>query len=620
MFCPYCGTQVVKKKYCTQCGTALLKIESPATPTAGVEVKQPFDPRDSSQSLALTLQEPVTLEESITLSGLVLDEKYRLESKIGLGGMGSVYRARRLLIGDTVAVKVLHPNQTTVPQANERFRREAQTAARIKHPNVVNIYDFGVSKDGLIYQVMELAEGESLRQLLEREGTVDEATAVKIIFHVCAALDEAHKQGVVHRDIKPENILVRKTRRGWQVKVLDFGIASQIDPDAERLTITGSVMGTPHYMSPEQCMGEAVDGRSDIYSLGIVLFEILTGVAPFNSTTPTAIAIQQVNQAPPRLRDVNPKISPAIEEVVLHALEKKREARPQTASELAKKLIAAARNLAVTPAPQMTNRQTPGGETSKRHALPTPMASIPSRRAVPIHRDASITVKTSPVNRINHNLVLMFVAMFLTLAVGIGGILLYKHKNGFVQAATEKNAVNFNQQSPIPSPQPAGTEQNTPNQNAVAPEANKPIPTNNNVWEVISDQTIGTVDASNVSDQLDRQAAVIKPGGQLALNYRDGRFFKNGNGDDLLVFGSPEQRVSYIIFVRDCSACVWKRIDTNRGGFPQGVAGHDMGHHGMKQARQVLIKNTGNTDLSINASMIVYEDEVATGGIQAELK
>ena len=270
------------------------------------------------------------------LTGRTLDQKYYLESKLGVGGMGTVYRAGRLLIGDRVAVKVLHPDQMADPQAVERFRREAQTAARLKHPNVVTVYDFGVSREGLNYQVMELAEGESLRSLVERHGRLAETAAAEIIRQVCAALDEAHRQGIVHRDIKPENILVQTIPGGLQVKVLDFGIAALRDVKAGRLTRAGALVGTPHYMSPEHCLGEELDGRSDIYSLGIVLFEMLTGVVPFDSPTTTAIVVKHVNDPPPPPRTLNPKISPAVESVMLRALEKRRDARPQTAGEMAR--------------------------------------------------------------------------------------------------------------------------------------------------------------------------------------------------------------------------------------------------------------------------------------------
>jgi serine/threonine-protein kinase len=610
-----------------------LKTQSPATPTANTRVKQPFVAKSLAQSNALTFEEKVptlqeivpasqesvptlqeivtTPEESGSLIGVTLDQKYRLESKLGIGGMGSVYRAHRLLIGDTVAVKVLHPNQMSYPQAVERFRREAQTAARVKHPNVANVYDFGVSKDGLIYQVMELVEGESLRQVIEKEGSINEATAAKIIFQVCAALDEAHKQGVVHRDIKPENILVRKTRRGWQVKVLDFGIASQSEAPTERITIAGSVVGTPHYMSPEQCLGEELDGRSDIYNLGVVLFEMLTGVAPFNSPTPTAIVIQQVNQAPPRLRSVNPKISPAVETVVLSALEKQREARPQTASQFAKELIAAVKGVAIVPLPQAID--TLGTEASPTNkVLPAKVTVAGDDRNALSAKTTSTTVKKFPTIRASNKVVLMLVTMFITMVIGAGGLLLYKQKNGFVLAANENYPVKDGQQTSATINQPAAVhQQNTSNSNAIGPVAGKSLPTSDNAWGVISEQTIDTTDAANVSGQSDQQMAIIKPGGQLALFYQAGAFFREGRGDDLRIFAPNQERVSYAVFVRVSSTCAWKRIDTNRRGFPSGVASHDMGHHGVRLARQLLIKNTGATDLSIDAGTVLHKDDVA---------
>jgi serine/threonine protein kinase len=275
------------------------------------------------------------------LVGRTIDHRYYLESRLGMGGMGTVYRAKRLHIGDTVAIKILNSEHTADTRAVERLHREAKVCASLRHPNTVTVYDYGISEDQLVYFVMELVEGDDLRRIILQNGQMSQTVAAEILIQICAALKVAHAKNVVHRDLKPENILVQTTPNGQHVKVLDFGIASLRNFGDDKLTQTGSVVGTPHYMSPEQCMGGVVDQRSDIYSLGIILFEMLAGTAPFNSTTPTAIAVQQVNNTPPPLRELNPNVSPEVEAVVMHALRKSPEERPQSASALAQELIAA---------------------------------------------------------------------------------------------------------------------------------------------------------------------------------------------------------------------------------------------------------------------------------------
>jgi serine/threonine protein kinase len=410
MVCPNCGNVSDGKRFCTQCGVVLASPLAPTAPASG-GAKPPAAVSSLSTSGALT--------------GRTLDQKYYLESKLGVGGMGTVYRADRLLIGDRVAVKVLHPDQMADPQAVERFRREAQTTARLKHPNVVTVYDFGVSTEGLNYQVMELAEGESLRSLVERHGRLAETAAAEIIRQVCAALDEAHRQGIVHRDIKPENILVQTIPGGLKVKVLDFGIAALRDVKAGRLTRAGSLVGTPHYMSPEHCLGEELDGRSDIYSLGIVLFEMLTGVVPFDSPTTTSIVIKHVNDPPPLPRILNPKISPAVESVVLRALEKRRDARPQTAGEMARKLIAAAGS-ARPGSPHPAAVAAPGVvapspiTTPKLRELVTPELN---RRVAPPLGAAPAFGGVSPIMGSSGKLGLLVFGALLLLAAGVAGLL-----------------------------------------------------------------------------------------------------------------------------------------------------------------------------------------------------
>jgi serine/threonine-protein kinase len=295
-------------------------------------------------------QFPTTSKETLPLSaaigaqsGRLLGGRYKLEQCIGSGGMGEIYRARRTHIGDTVAVKVLRPDVVENEKSRQRFYREARAAAMLHHPNAVVIHDFGEDDDGTAYIVMELLLGRSLRQLLAQEGLINSIRAYGIIRQASAALDAGHRNGIVHRDIKPDNIILLDSNDGADhVKILDFGIAKVLDMAIDtnsleqRLTNVGAVIGTPHYMAPEQCQGEEADARSDIYSLGVVLYELLTGVAPFLAKTPTGVAIKHVTEKPRPPREINPSITESVERVVLHALEKDPNARPQTALELAR--------------------------------------------------------------------------------------------------------------------------------------------------------------------------------------------------------------------------------------------------------------------------------------------
>jgi serine/threonine protein kinase len=567
MVCPNCRNVSDDERICNQCGV----LASPLVPTT---------------SASGGAQSPATVSpllDSGALTGMTLDQKYYLEAKLGVGGMGTVYRASRLLIGDCAAVKVLHPDQMADPQAVERFHREAQTAARLKHPNVVAVYDFGVSSEGLNYQVMELAEGESLRILVERQGMLAETDASEIIRQVCAALDEAHRQGIVHRDIKPENILVHTIPSGLHVKVLDFGIAALRDVKASRLTRNGAVVGTPHYMSPEHCLGEELDGRSDIYSLGIVLFEMLTGVVPFDSPTPTAIGVKHVNDPPPPPRALNPKISPAVESVVLRALEKQRDDRPQTAGEMARELIMAAGGAELSsPHPSMV--ATPGVVT------PAPITTPKSIGAASAFGEMFAKTGSSP------KLVLLVFCGLLSLAGCVVGLLWYVQKGANEKLAARSGSAGNSQQASTASGQPATSERSAAVSPSTSP-ASESLPAGDKPWGLIPDQTSGVEDAANALGAADQHMAVISIGGQLALEYREGKFFGNGNGVDLRVYGPEQGRVSYLIFVRNDPALKWERIGINRGGFPRGEAGHDMGYHVVRQARQVTIRKDGDDDL-----------------------
>lgn len=279
------------------------------------------------------------------LIGRVLDDKYRLDERLGEGGMGTVYRATHLLIDRPVAVKVLNHRFVTDEAARERFRREARAAGRLRHTNAVAVTDFGQTADDTVYIVMELLEGRSLRELLALEAPLDAARAASIMLQVAAAVAAAHETGVIHRDLKPGNIfIVQRPHAPPVVKVLDFGIAKLMADNADgvealnTLTEANAMIGTPRYMSPEQCDGAILTTASDVYSLGIILYEMLTGTTPFNGASPLAVALKHSSEAPRRPREINHTIPPLLETVVLHALEKNPNKRPPDAGAFRREL------------------------------------------------------------------------------------------------------------------------------------------------------------------------------------------------------------------------------------------------------------------------------------------
>jgi beta-lactam-binding protein with PASTA domain len=255
--------------------------------------------------------------------------RYEMHRRIARGGMADVYLARDSLLDRPVALKVLFPEFAADPSFVERFRREAQSAANLSHPNIVSVFDWG-AVNNTYYIVMEYVEGRSLSQILKDEGPLHPDRAADIAIDVASALGFAHRNGVVHRDVKPGNVLVSPQ---GQVKVADFGIARAVTTE-ENLTRTGTVMGTATYFSPEQAKGEAVDPRSDVYSLGVVLFELLVGKPPFQSDNPVAVAYKHVQETPPRPSRLNPEIPAPLEAITLKALAKNPANRYASADEL----------------------------------------------------------------------------------------------------------------------------------------------------------------------------------------------------------------------------------------------------------------------------------------------
>jgi serine/threonine protein kinase len=300
------------------------------------------------------------------LIGQVLDGKYQLTARLGEGGMGIVYFAHRLHIGDDVALKVLHQQFVRDAKAVERFRREARSAAMVRHPNVVVIHDFNEAKaEGApAYIVMELVRGTSLRDILKQEGRLPVARAVALMQQICAGVGAGHRQGIVHRDLKPDNVIVVPSNGSDSetVKVLDFGLAKLRDISGESLTETGAMLGTPSYLPPEQCRGEPLDARSDVYSLGAMLYEMLTGVRPFVAPSVAGLIAKHLYEQPaPFPPDVS--VSQSLEGVCRRALSKNPADRQADATAFSREL-----KTALTSSPVAEATPTPAaGHTLPRH-------------------------------------------------------------------------------------------------------------------------------------------------------------------------------------------------------------------------------------------------------------
>ena len=317
-------------------------------------------------------------EDPSALVGKVLDGQYKIETVLGKGGMGAVYLARHILLGDRVAIKVLPPEMRGNTEWLRRFQREGQAARRFRHPNAVTVYDLRTSADGTIYLVMEYVEGVTLDAELRRHGRFSPAEALAVLDPVMSVLNAAHAMGVVHRDLKPENIMMGKATTGGEpsVKLLDLGIAKLREvAGAEKtgntaLTIAGQMLGTPYYMSPEQ-WGELprdgsseIDGRADIYSLGIVCYEIVAGKRPFVGVTLSELRREHVSVTPRLLHEFVPNVPEGFSRAVARAMAKDRDDRQTTAGELANELKISLGSGATAPATSFSSSFPSSGVTS----------------------------------------------------------------------------------------------------------------------------------------------------------------------------------------------------------------------------------------------------------------
>lgn len=319
------------------------------------------------------------------LMGVVLAGKYEIGELLGKGAMGRVYRARQLGLDKEVAIKVLHRHLTGDARITRRFHREARAASRLAHPNSMQILDFGATEDGVLYIAMELLDGEDLQTIIDHDFPFAPRRVAALVVPVLRALEEAHRAGIIHRDLKPENVIVISDRSGQEhVKVCDFGIAKILDgEEGQSITIDGFVCGTPQYMAPEQARGDEIDHRSDIYAMGVVLYQMLCGTVPFSGENTLKTITQHVMDAPitPQRRRRDLEIPPGLEAVCLRALTKDPAERWQSASAMADALEAAVS--ALGPEADRTPVSIPPPEAVAEPALDTtrPPHRLPSSNA-----------------------------------------------------------------------------------------------------------------------------------------------------------------------------------------------------------------------------------------------
>jgi len=409
----------------------------------------------------------------------LLGQRYQLLREIDRGGMGVVWEAEDTRLGRRVAVKLLHAQFAGDPEFLERFRREARSAAALSHPNIVAVYDVG--EDGPTdapFIVMELVQGESLKGRIRRLGRLADREVRDIGAVVAGALDYAHRRGVVHRDVKPENILMSEDGRA---KLTDFGIAEALA--ASGLTRTGAVMGSVHYLAPELARGRSATPQSDVYSLGVVLYEMATGQVPFTGDTELAVALAHVEQTPPRLRAVNPALAPDLEAVIMRAMARAPEERFASAGDLAHALAQPSRDSVTT---RMASVPPPAPATAARTGtVALPRVAAPRAPATP----PRVAARPAPQGRGGRGsgwgLVVLLLALALVLAaVGVGflGIATFSREGSPPAAAatataTGRPATPTAPSGPLAVPSPAtATATPAPSPSPTASPSPSPTP------------------------------------------------------------------------------------------------------------------------------------------------
>ncbi|HUS33577.1 MAG TPA: serine/threonine-protein kinase [Kofleriaceae bacterium] len=387
------------------------------------------------------------------LSGAVIEDRYEIHERIAAGAMGVVYRGNRLKLDRAVAIKVMHASLPAAMDGRKRFEREAKLMAKLEHPHCVSIIDYGLhgSKP---YVVMELVRGRSLHDLIVEQGRVEPARAVDVLRQVLSGLAHAHEQGIIHRDIKPANIMVTpKAPLGLHARILDFGLARMLEASASMSN--GVAVGTPSYMAPEQCRGEQLDARVDIYACGVVLFEMLTGKKPFIEKDPISIIKKALEEPVPKMADVTPGDYGALQDVVERALAKSPGDRYPTAVAMAEALDAA---LSGRVAPEATT-EVPLAAIATKRADPEATRPLPSAD-VPITVGSSVRVKPEPpgssIRRELPRSRMRMVVLGGVVVVAAAAIALVVFRDRlFASEAPREKIVVVEDKAPPPAPAPA---------------------------------------------------------------------------------------------------------------------------------------------------------------------
>jgi eukaryotic-like serine/threonine-protein kinase len=361
-------------RVCGHCGRALSGLDqTPAAPGGGASAASPAAIRKQFETAVLSPPPPGSQFDTLAIShnsapdsrpgfesGSSFGLRYRIESLLGQGGMGAVYKAYDTELERTVALKLVRPELAASPEVMQRFKQELLLASSISHKNILRIYDLG-DCDGVKFITMAYVEGRDLAGLIETTGRLPLDRALKFTRQFCAAMDAAHSEGVVHRDLKPQNILIDQADNLY---VSDFGLAKSLAPEASSMTRTGQLLGTPRYMSPEQVEGKDVDHRSDLYSLGLILFEIFTSELPFRGDSALQIMFQRVTAVPKDPRTLRPELPDYLAGIILKCLERDPEKRYQNAREIL--LDLEARNAPAFSPPAQTNTVGIGRPTPSR--------------------------------------------------------------------------------------------------------------------------------------------------------------------------------------------------------------------------------------------------------------